>query len=312
MDARVFRGRAVNSSGIHARPSAASVDHTYALLRILFGLLGCGFLLGLSDLATFWDPGGLVPMAESGWKQLVVQRGWGPLVGRALFFGNLAAFLAMTVGYQSRLTVPLSFVGTSLHSSWNSLPLSGAFESFQAILFCLMWADSGQVWSLDRWRMTAHSHNQATGTASQSLWPLRLIRFQIALIYLATGLWKLTGDQWRQGSALYYVLSNNSYARFPMPPPAYAMSILTMGTYGTVLWEIAFPALVLFRRTRPLALLAGVVLHLGMWVTMELGPFPWVMLAGYVSFLEPGTLKSLVTRILMRSACRPKQQTEVA
>ena len=60
-----------------SRPDVAPVAYQYALLRILFGLIGCLFLFGLRDLATFWDPTGLVPLADTGWRAFLNDHGWG-------------------------------------------------------------------------------------------------------------------------------------------------------------------------------------------------------------------------------------------
>jgi hypothetical protein len=283
------------------------LTHLYAVLRILFGALGCLFLLGLGDLSMFWDPSGLVP-GPSGWKQVLIDGGWGALFGRSLFFIGLGSYLMMTVGYRTTWVVPLSFVVSSVQASWNPLPLSAAFEVCRAIVFCLMWADCGQVWSIDNW--LARRPVQPS-VAAVSPWPLYLIRFQVAVVYAVTGVWKLGGEQWRDGSALHYVLNNNGFARFPFGPPPAADWLLTLSTYGVLLWELAFPLLVAFRRTRAATLWVGVALHLGMWITMELGPFAWVMIASYASFLEPGRVPTLAARFRRRPPQPSIGSTEV-
>jgi hypothetical protein len=286
----------------------------YALLRILFGLIGCVSLIGLSDLATFWDPTGLVPIRSEGWRQEIISAGWGTLFGRGLFWLNLVASLLMMVGYRTSLVVPSAFVLSLLHGRWNPLPLSAAFEIRSAILFCLAWADCGSRWSVDAWlnsrRLAAHAETAPGHQRSPaSFWPLRLIRYQVALIYFSTGLWKLGGEEWRHGGALYYTLNNNGFARFASSPPDGLLPVLILGTYVTLAWELTFPLLLAFRRTRWIPLAIGVVMHLGMWLTMELGPFPLVMLASYVAFLSPEWLSGLSSK---QSTFRPERRTEVA
>jgi hypothetical protein len=129
------------------------------------------------------------------------------------------------------------------------------------------------------------------------------------LIYFSTGLWKLGGEEWRHGGALYYTLNNNGFARFASSPPDGLLPVLILGTYVTLAWELTFPLLLAFRRTRWIPLAIGVVMHLGMWLTMELGPFPLVMLASYVAFLSPEWLSGLSSK---QSTFRPERRTEVA
>ena len=139
------------SSQTAGAPATRGLGYLYALLRILFGLIGCLFIVGLRDLGTFWDPAGLMPLTDGGWKGFLVDAGWGPAAGRLLFVASLTSSVLMTVGFRSTFTIPVTFIVSSAHASWNPLPLSAAFEIYRAVLFCLIWADCGRVWSLDRW-----------------------------------------------------------------------------------------------------------------------------------------------------------------
>jgi hypothetical protein len=276
--------------GAEQRPETASgLAYIYAGLRISFGVIGLLFVLGMADMATLWEPTGLMLLPGPGsLRGRLIESGLARTMGLGVFLLNAAASLLMTVGFRSRFSVPLMFIASAAQAWWNPLPLSGAFEVRSAVLFGLMWADCGEKWSIDSWLA---SRRGAVGRSSRDdrllPWPLYVIRFQVAVIYLSTGLYKLGGVQWRHGTALHYVLNNNAFARFPTPPPPEWTTLLVLGTYLTLLWELAFPLLVAFRRTRLLAIGVGIALHLGMWVTMELGPFPWVMMASYLAFLSP-------------------------
>ena len=116
--------------------------------------------------------------------------------------------------------------------------------------------------------------------------PLRLFRFQIALIYLNAGLWKLLNPYWSDGSAVHYVLESNVYRRFPYELPVSFDALVPLLTYGTLFWELAFAPLVLFKRTRPVALAAGVPLHLGMLRRLRSGRF--------MSSCSPAILRSWI------------------
>jgi hypothetical protein len=264
--------------------------HVYALLRIVFGALGCIGLLCLLDFRTFWDLDGLVPLTT--WEAVKTSaRSYdlGAVVGRAIWLGSFASFLGMAVGYRSGVSVALSFASALIQSSWNSLPLSGAHAVLVGMLFCLLWADCGAVWSVDaRWAKHAVP-------APYPIAPLRLMRIQVAVIYLNTGLWKIFSEYWRDGSALHYVLNENLFQRFSVDAlPPQLDWLMTVGTYLTLTWEIAFPALLLFRRTRLLALGLGVLLHLGMLFSIDVGLFSFVILATYISFLDPWRLPHLL------------------
>jgi hypothetical protein len=162
-----------------------------------------------------------------------------------------------------------------------------------AVLFCLVWADCGYRLSLDAKRKGP----SANKNERQPVWPLRLIRSQVAIVYAASGLFKLLGPAWRSGAAVHYTTSQNVYGRlfhvYPFPPGL--EWILTGLTYSALLWEMLFPLMLLHRKTRAVALIAGIAIHLGIWATMEVGPFTWVMLASYVAFLEPENVARLTS-----------------
>lgn len=274
--------------------------HIYAVLRIGFGLSGLAMLLIRADLSALWDLQGFVPM-DRGWTGL---KAWlaandpTGLAGRVVFLVCLTTFVAMTLGAWSRVTVPLSFAGAMLQYGWNDLPMSGADAALRAFLFCLIWTDCGAVWSVDAWRARRGFEG---ARLRRPQWPviapLRLIRFQLALIYLSAGLWKLQSPLWRDGSALYYVLNSNVFRRFPYAVPTNVEWLTTLATYGTLFWELSFAPMVLFRSTRSLALFTGALIHLGMFATMEVGAFHLVMLASYVAFLDPNKVPDLPRRL---------------
>jgi len=296
---------------------AAIPPHIYALLRILFGFIGTATLLSLRDVQTFWSPNGLVPLDDHGLglKAFVVAHGLQSVAGPLLYFACLAAFFAMMVGFRSGLAVTFALTASLVQLSWNDLPLSGAHAAVQAVLFCLIWADCGAVWSVDAWLAHRRAATSASPFATDVIAPLRLIRFQVALIYLNSGLWKLYNPYWRDGSAVHFVLNQNPFHRFPWMLPVDLQWLTTVASYFTLFWEIGFAFMVLFAPTRRLALIGGIVLHLGMMAFIEIGPFHWVMLATYVAFLDPETIPhfaEMVVRRIRRSHGGPASEVRPA
>jgi hypothetical protein len=155
------------------------------------------------------------------------------------------------------------------------------------LLFCLLWANTGGVWSLDARKRPAGQ------PALQPAWPLWLMRFQIAIVYLSSGLYKFASPMWRDGTAVHWALNLNAFHRFPWPFPIQLAPLEALLTWGTLAFELGFWLLVLFRRTRPIALVAGVGLHAGLFATLELGPFSFLMVASYICYLAPETTCNL-------------------
>ena len=264
----------------------------YAVLRIAFGALGLIVLAGLMPSSEYWSCTGLVA-SRFGRLCEGAPGGMSAWIGPAILAGAAAAFAAMLAGVLTRLSTAAAFVALLAIARWNALPLSSAHQVFRALLFCLIWADCGQVLSVDAWWRRRHSGEPAQDAP---VWPLRLFQVQIATIYLVTAIWKLCNASWQDGSALHYVLENAQFHRFPaLAAPAFD-AWTTMATYGTLAWELGFAAMICFPRTRRVALAVGVAAHLAMWALLEVGTFSGVMLASYLSFLPAGGLAGFSAR----------------
>jgi hypothetical protein len=118
------------------------------------------------------------------------------------------------------------------------------------------------------------------------------IVLQFALIYFFNALHK-KGVTWRGGSAVHYVLWQNRLntslaAWFRLHEPGFFSPLLS---YGTLALEAALPALVLSPyhrvRARTVAVLLAISFHVGIALTMTLGPFSYAMI-GLDLLLLPG------------------------
>lgn len=299
MGPRVFR--AVSKRWEHFWFEEVPGD-AFDLLRIAVGAAGLVSLVGFMPVAMFWSPDGIAPVPGGGYgvRSYVLESGLGMWVAWSLFLGLLLLFTCMTVGLFTTWAVVGCFLGSVFQTRWNSLPLTSGHTVLVAVLFCLVWADCGGRLSVDVWRRGRRSGGDRA--AFQPIWPLRLIRAQIAVVYLTSGLFKLLGPAWRSGSAVHYTTTQNVYGRlfhWYGFPPAFEW-MLTLLTYVTVVWELSFPLLLLHPRTRIAALAAGIAIHGGILATMEVGPFSWVMLATYVAFLNPHRVADFVSRVTRR------------
>jgi hypothetical protein len=240
---------------------------------------------------------------------------WGeePAVASAVFGVWLLSLLTLTLGWRTRLSAVVAWaLATTFHTRLPWLT-NGGDDLFRAGLFYLMLAPAGATWSLDARRRRKQAARRGTalpGPALISPWPVRLMQIQIALIYLFTGLVKLSGtyfdeswklswqdiqeQDWLRGEAVYWVLNDIGLARWPycwLPVP---LLVCRMLSWATLLFEIGFPLLVLFRRVRPWLLLAGLAFHLGIWVHTEVGWFSQVSLCWYALFLSGERLERVV------------------
>ncbi|MCI0354057.1 MAG: HTTM domain-containing protein, partial [Acidobacteria bacterium] len=150
------------------------------------------------------------------------------------------------------------------------------------ILFYLMLCPCGAAWSVDAW-LRRRASRVPPGPLHIHPWPVRLLFVQLVVIYFFNGLYKVASPHWREGDVLYYVLANPMWGRWSyaeLPTPYFVTRI---ATWTTMLWELCFPLLVLRPRSRAMALWLGVVFHVGILVSMELGAFPLYMMCMYLA-----------------------------
>jgi hypothetical protein len=259
----------------------------YALLRIVFGFLGLICVLELTPVSMFWAIDGIAPIPGSGLgiRSFLMDHGLGGVAGWAYFLGSVLMFSLMTVGFMTRFVVWCSFIAAAFLWSWNHLPLSSAYQVLVSLLFCLVWADCSGEPSIDA--LVRRRRGLEPVANAQPIWPLRLMRFQVCLIYFNSGISKFAYPVWRDGAAVHYSVDLNIFHRLPWPLPPSIDWVTTLATYVTLLWEITFPLMMFNRITKRIALAVGIALHLGMWSTLELGPFSFVMIGSYLAFLDP-------------------------
>ncbi len=177
----------------------------------------------------------------------------------------------------------------SLHQRSPYVMNGGDFLLQVAALY-LMLMPAGARWSLDHARRRRRGED---GDPWVPPWAFRLAQVQLALVYLFTGLSKLPVPggpgvgNWISGEAIAKALGTASMGRFEFLTtiPWWVYAPLTWLTLG---WELLFPVLVCFRRTRKIALLYGVAFHLGIFATLEIGAFSFAALCYYLLYLPAG------------------------
>ena len=291
----------------------------------------------------------------------------------------MVATLALLVGYRTRAACVLAwFLTLSLWlRSW--LFWEGTESVFCCFFFYLLFARSGEAYSVDAW-LARRRDPARPAYPPIPAWPRRMMMLQLALLYLYTGVMK-HGPTWTSGDAFYYALNLDHFYRFY--PQALSASLGTnlfrLMTWVTRWWEVLFPAVFvgallrsherdpvpLSRRARVVALVVwlalaligtrvvlawldmggsnhlaltiavgglgclglvlvwprlgrhkrwvlrwplsrrvwlgvGLVFHLHLFVLMNIGVFPLIMMATYICYLDGAQVGAWVARLARR------------
>jgi Vitamin K-dependent gamma-carboxylase len=268
---------------------------TLAVVRIVYGVIAFLWTVTLlPDLHSFFAPSSraVLPGQPSFdyWVGLLdVFRS--PAMVWVVFAALLAGTVALTVGWHTRLAAVVVFVGLLSFERRNPFVLNSGDLLVRHVAFYLMFAPAGVSLSLDRWRRVRRSGGEFWAFPARSPWALRLIQVQVSVIYLFT-LWeKVKGTTWNDGTAVSYALRIADLTRFHVPTAiSQNLTAANLMTFGTLATELSIATLVWNRRARPWVLGAGVLLHLGIELTIMVGFFSWTIFCTYLAFVPPDTM----------------------
>lgn len=243
-----------------------------------------GILPRYSLLTFFGDRFSLLDSVGSWWQVAIV---WAAC---------LIVSVLLTFGWHTRTASILAFVAVSSFSWRDPLILDGSDFVFRMVPFWLAFTNAGDLYSLDAVRRRERGE---TLTGRGPSLPIRVLELQVGWIYLTTGLEKLGGTFWKDGTATYYALQlehtfSRWYASFVAAQPV----LYRLMTWGTLAIEIAFLPLIAVpsRITRMVAVLLGIGLHSGILVLMNVGNFPVVMLSTLILFVPADWIRRVWER----------------
>lgn len=189
--------------------------------------------------------------------------------------------LLLIVGYRTRFAAVVSFIFVVSLDHHNPFVLSYADTLFRLLLFWGIFLPLGERWSVDGVLADGHPRKSVLSVVT----PLAL--GQMVVMYLVNGIHKLESSLWRSGEATPLIfgidemtfLLGDTMRQFP-----------TLLEYGGLLWFymlLASPLLILLRgrvRTAFVGLFFGG--HLAFALTVRIGAFAYVAMAGLLLFLQ--------------------------
>lgn len=123
---------------------------------------------------------------------------------------------------------------------------------------------------------------------------IRMMQVQIMAIYAYTGWEKLKGSSWWDGTALWSVLANPQMTTVDFSFLRQIPWIIPVLGYMTIIFEVYFPPMVIWNKSRHIWLLVGFGMHMGIGIFMGLMPFATIMLSTYFLFLSPIALEQKI------------------
>lgn len=206
-----------------------------------------------------------------------------------LFVLAALAALALAAGYRTRLATVVSWLLlVSLHAR-NPMLLNAGDSLLRRLLFWGLFLPLGSRWSLDALQRdeTSGSGDDGAGTTVAGVATAALL-VQVVLVYAVNAVIKFRSEAWLGGTAIRYVFGIDHLTVLLGDALAGQGALLSAMGYAWFGLLVLSPLLLLLTGW-PRALLAAGFAggHLGMALTLRLGPFPFVSMAALLPFLPP-------------------------
>lgn len=235
--------------------------------------------------------------------------GASPATVQGVMLAGTIAAVMLGAGAFTRVAAVIAWLSFRTLVGLNDHSGGSSDELLVNVLFLLMLSGCGDALSFD-----ARVRGK---TAPVPAWPRYVLIGQLVLMYWMTALQKVSAG-WIPGGpldALWFILQQPTWQRTSMTWLAPLYPVTQLATAVTWFFEQAAPLLLLaffFRDTadrpgrvrawfnrvdfRAKYLAVGLVLHLGIWATLEVGPFLGTVLALYACCFHPDEWRRAAAR----------------
>jgi predicted DCC family thiol-disulfide oxidoreductase YuxK len=290
----------------------------FGLMRVVWGIVVFGFnVLQWNDVWRYYSNQGFLPPAiasaalRSVYRFSILDYVQNPGPVFLLYIILLILALLSAAGYRAKLTTTLCAILLFSFHERNYLPLAGGETVLRLLGFLLILAPDISAFSVDRARLQ-WDHWKTTRTLlpapRMSIWPYRLLLWQLIVLYVTSAWDKLMGVMWWSGTAVASALHHPSFVRAPfwitdaLAPLSLPLSRLTLiFEFCWLLMLIPAPFMtgkLGFRAggIRRALIIGGLCFHGGILILMHVGSFPYAFLAAYLGLLQEEDFEAMRER----------------
>ncbi|MDX1993440.1 MAG: HTTM domain-containing protein [bacterium] len=223
-----------------------------------------------------------------------------PLPGAGMyawFIGLGVLAFCILIGFAYRPAVILFFFGFSFVFLLDQANYLNHFYLVCILAFILIFLPANRAFALDSWLRP----KLRAETAPR--WTLRLLQFQLLLVYVYAGVAKLNVD-WLRGEPMRMWLAERTAT--PLIGQWFTEEwMVYLFSYGGLMIDLLAAPALLWKRTRWPALIALISFHLLNGQLFNIGIFPWLMLAMLPLLLPTEWLAQPLRRLRLQSGYAP-------
>ena len=148
------------------------------------------------------------------------------------------------------------------------------------IAFLLIFIPANRYFSLDV------KFGFAPCSKTCSKWHIKILQFQIAIVYIFAGIAKLESDWLLHAQPLKFWLHTAHH--YPVIGPLLKQNWVayTFAWFGCI-YDLTIVYFLINKKTRTIAYLFVIIFHLTTWLLFPIGVFPWVMIMATLIFFSP-------------------------
>jgi hypothetical protein len=212
----------------------------------------------------------------------------------------------LVLGLGTRVAAPIVWFANLCYIHRSPVILFGVDTMMNVMLLYFMIGPSGAALSIDR-LLARRWWGSETRPLVSAGFVYRLLQIHLCIIYFVSGIAKLQGLSWWNGTAVWGVLANYEFA--PMNSELYQTTLRWLGQnqllfdtfitgsgYLTLIFEIGYPFLIWRPSFRRLYLLGAIFLHGFIGVFMGLKTFSLMMLVFNMAFLRAEEVHWILSR----------------
>ena len=219
---------------------------------------------------------------------------WYPELPRSaylvLLWSAVVAAVALSIGAATRVAAwyVAGFVGWNLFLSQTHYWHNRGFLLVMLLGIALL--PVGRVWSIDA---LIHRMRGTAPAATGPLWPIALMRFEVVVVFLASGWSKLVDPDWWGGTVTRLRVVQWRDVAADRGVPEWVLDILETEAFHVVfgkiavLTEIGIGLGLTFRKTRIAALWVAVWFHISIEIVASVQVFSYAALAALVVWVTP-------------------------
>lgn len=123
------------------------------------------------------------------------------------------------------------------------------------------------------------------------------VMIQMCIVYSTAALYKLEGELWKNGTALFYILRVDEFRPSNLNVWLTQYKVFVIGlTYLTIAWEGLFPFFAFFRRTKYYLFALSLLMHIGIFICMRIDNYSYIIIAAYIVFFTNSEIESFMLK----------------